>query len=263
MSLAICVVALAAVVFLMDRSHGVPVLNYHMVNDQTDNRLAVGTQEFAAQMDYLAKQGYTSITPDELLKYLQKGAPLPERAVLITFDDGYRDNYTNAFPIMQKYGFTATIFLITDYIDRDDWYMNWAEVQEMQQSGFVFGSHTLSHTPLTAVSVDEAEKQLRVSREVLEWRLAAPVTYIAYPTGAYNDAIKGMTERAGYHAAFTVDFGRVSQRDDAFALKRIPMFKSKMSLLNFYLRLELTPVANKLRSIKEKFWPAPLEEAEF
>lgn len=253
-------IMLAAAYILMDSLEGVPVLNYHMVNDQSDSRLAVGTSEFRAQMDYLAKRGYTSITTDELMGYLKKGTPLPPKPVLITFDDGYRDNYTNAYPILAQYGFTATIFLITDYVGNDDWYLNWAEVKEMQQKGFVFGSHTLSHTPLTAISLEEAEKQLRVSREVLEWRLNAPVTYLAYPTGAYNDTIKTMTERAGYHAAFTVDFGKVAKGDDVFTLKRIPMFKSHLALANFYLRLELTPVANMLRDIKEKIWPAPPEE---
>jgi peptidoglycan/xylan/chitin deacetylase (PgdA/CDA1 family) len=238
----------------------IPVLNYHMVEDYTDSHLAVGTEEFETQMAYLAKRGYTSITPDQLVEYLEKGTSLPEKPVLITFDDGYQDNFTNAYPIMKKYGFTGTIFLITDYIGQDAWYMSWEQVREMSKNGFVFGSHTLSHTPLTTITLVDAEKQLRESREVLEWRLAVPVTYFAYPTGAYSRSIEAMTKNAGYNAAFTVDFGKVAKKDDLYALKRIPIFKSKASLVNFYLRVEMTPVANALRSIKEKIWPTTSEE---
>lgn len=259
-----CLFAAAGAVFFsfMSSRHSIPVLNYHMVDDETDSRLAVGTKEFRDQMAYLAWRGYTSITPIELLEHLKKGTPLPEKPILITFDDGYRNNFTNAFPIMQKYGFTGTIFLITDYIGNDAWYMGWQEVKEMQQSGFVFGSHTLSHTPLTAISLSEAEKQLRESREVLEWRLAAPVTFFAYPTGAYSETIEEMTKTTGYDAAFTVNFGRVTKDSDLYALKRIPLFKSSFSLMNFWLRLEMTPAANMLRNLKEKVWPHSPEEEE-
>ncbi|MCE5287264.1 MAG: polysaccharide deacetylase family protein [Pelosinus sp.] len=253
---------IAAFFSLLSSPQGIPILNYHMVDDQTDSRLAVGTEEFAAQMAYLKSRGYTSITPDELMQHWKKGVPLPEKPVLITFDDGYKDNFTNAFPIMQQYGFTGTIFLITDYISNNEWYLNWEEIQAMQQRGFVFGSHTLSHTPLTTLSFAEAEKELREPREILEWRLTVPVTYLAYPTGAYNDSIRDLTKEVGYDAAFTVDFGRVFKGDDPYALRRIPIFKSKMPLVNFYLRLEMTPAAAMLHNIKEKFWPAPPEEEE-
>ncbi|MBQ5821842.1 MAG: polysaccharide deacetylase family protein, partial [Selenomonadaceae bacterium] len=114
---------------------GVPVLSYHQVNDEDNNALTVPTAVFEQQMAYLHDNGYHAITPDQLNAYLTEGAPLPEKPVLITFDDGYRDNYENAFPILQKYGMTATIFLISDFMDRFDKYLTWQQVQEMSEAG--------------------------------------------------------------------------------------------------------------------------------
>ena len=104
-------------------SIGVPVLNYHQVNSEENDMLSVPVEEFEAQMAYLEESGYTTITPDQLRDFLTDGTPLPEKPVLITFDDGYKDNYTNAFPILKKHHMTATIFLVTDYIGRFEQWM--------------------------------------------------------------------------------------------------------------------------------------------
>ena len=101
---------------------GIPVLNYHQINDQDHNALTLSNSEFEAQMKYLAKEGYTSITPDELADHLQYNKEVPEKSILSTFDDGYKDNYINAYPILQKYNLSATIFLISDFVNTYDRY---------------------------------------------------------------------------------------------------------------------------------------------
>ena len=101
--------------FVRDASTGIPVLNYHQINDRDHNALTVPVSEFEREMAYLKAEGYTAITPEQLSNHLKYGSPLPPKPVMITFDDGYRDNYTNAFPILKKYGFTASIFLISDF----------------------------------------------------------------------------------------------------------------------------------------------------
>lgn len=233
-------------------SSGIPVLNYHEVEDYKHNPLALNIKDFDEQMAYLYKKGYTTITSDQLFDYLSSGKKLPDKPILITFDDGYANNYTNAYPILKKYGFTATIFLITDVIGNNPWYMNWDQVREMQQNGFQFGSHTLSHVDLTSVSPEEAELQLVKSREGIEWRLDTQVKYFAYPGGSYNPEIEKLVKQAGYRAAFSVKFGRVVQKDsDLLALERIPIFKSRWTFLDFYVRLNFTKAVGWLKTAKD------------
>lgn len=242
----------AAFLFLGNFTAGIPVLSYHMVEDNVDNPLALGVKEFEEQMEYLSHRGYHTITPDQLADHLQKGASLPEKPVLITFDDGYQNNFKIAYPIMKKYGLTATIFLISDRIGTDDWYMTWEQVREMRRTGFVFGSHTLSHELLSAVSEEEVKKQLIKSREGIEWRLDVPARYLAYPGGDYNFRIEELARQSGYRAAFTVKFGRVIPGDDMYALKRIPLFQSRFSFLDFYVRLNYTTLIGELKAVKYK-----------
>lgn len=234
-----------------DLSAGIPVLNYHEIEDHKNNPLALSIQDFDNQMAYLYSRGYTAITSDQLFDYLISGARLPAKPVLITFDDGYANNYTNAYPILKKYGFTASIFLISDVIGQNPWYMNWDQVREMQKQGFQFGSHTLSHVDLTQVSPEEAELQLVKSREGIEWRLDTQVKYFAYPGGAYNLHIKKLLEQANYRAAFSVKFGRVQKDSELLALERIPIFKSKWTFLDFYVRLNFTKAVGKLKAVKD------------
>ena len=251
-AVAFFVVLLFSFVCLRQETGKVPVLNYHMVEDGLPSRISVSTQDFEEQMAYLHRRGYTSITPDQLLRHIKSGAPLPDKPVVITFDDGYADNFTNAYPIMQKYGFTGTIFVISDFVENNPRYLTWKQIKELHDHGFVIGSHTLSHVPLTNLSEQEAVHQLVKSREGIEWRLNTPVRYFAYPTGAFNQNIEGIVARSGYSAAFTVDFGRVSAESDVYAFERIPIFKSRLSLLNFYLRMEATPVAGLIQDVKRK-----------
>ncbi|HEY3426639.1 MAG TPA: polysaccharide deacetylase family protein, partial [Negativicutes bacterium] len=109
----IVVLLLIAFAAFIHQERNIPVLNYHQVEDNVNNPLTLSNQEFEEQMAYLHRHGYNSITPDQLIMHLRTGAALPDKPVLITFDDGYRDNYMNAYPIMKKYGFTGTVFLIT------------------------------------------------------------------------------------------------------------------------------------------------------
>ncbi len=235
-----------------DRVSGIPVLNYHGIANEAGNPLMLGVADFERQMAYLAKEGYQSVSPKQLVEYLQEGKPLPEKSVLITFDDGYKNNYTQAYPIMKKYGLTGTIFLVTDTVGRDDWYLNWDQVREMRKDGFVFGSHTLNHLPLNDLTPQEILFQLTRSKEGIEWRLEAPVEFFAYPTGAYDREIAALVREAGYKAAFTIEFGRVKAGDDLYELNRIPILKTSCPFYHFYTRLNMTTAMGKAKQLKEK-----------
>lgn len=233
------------------QSDGIPVLNYHLVNKEKLNALSITPEQFDEQMAYLHKNGYTTISPDQLLDYLQDNKPLPEKPILITFDDGYQDTYTEAYPILKKYNFTATVFLVTDYVGNSSRYITWEQVKEMHNNGFTFGSHTLSHVSLSKITNEEAEYQLVKSREAIEWRIKKPVKYFAHPGGFYNQTTSQLLQKSGYRAAFTVNLGRAKADNDVFAMKRIPIFESANVFRSFWLRLKFTQLVVDIGEVKK------------
>ena len=248
---------LAAVVLSLFASakDGVPVLNYHQINDTEKNALTVNTEQFEAQMKYLAENGYTTITPNDMLDAWENGTALPTKPIIITFDDGYLDNYNHAYPVLQKYQLKATIFLISDYVGTYPNYVTWSDVQDMDESGLIdFESHTLSHEELTkAPSLEEATHQLVASKQAIEWNIGnhKPVRFIAYPCGEYDADIEQATKDAGYRAAFTVNYGLAEPSENHFILDRVPIFGSNsQTLLRFKLRLKLAPVLAPLNRLK-------------
>lgn len=215
---------------------GVPVLNYHQVNNKYNTVLTMKPADFEAQMKYLHDHDYHSITLEQFDKYMQGEGELPDRPILITFDDGYVDNYENAYPIMKKYGYRGTIFLIMSLMDKKG-YLTWDQVKEMSADGMEFGSHTVSHKPLTSFDRDGVRHELRDSKQAIEQATGRPCEFIAFPEGMYNDMVMDETKSAGYRYAFTIDTGRVYQWDDPFDLNRIPIFEGSMSLEHFRFRL--------------------------
>ncbi|WP_110953439.1 polysaccharide deacetylase family protein [Anaerosinus massiliensis] len=230
---------------------GIPVLNYHQINNLDHNPLTLSDSEFEAQIKYLAEEGYTTITPEQLSDYLATGKELPPNPILITFDDGYKDNFQVAYPILQKYDFTATIFLISDFVGTYDRYLTWNQVKEMSANGFSFQSHTLSHIPLTQCSDTELQNQLAKSKEALEWHLSKKIEYIAYPCGSYDQRVIDAVKQAGYRGAFTINLGRDTSNSAAYYLNRIPIFGgSSHTFARFWLRLKFTQVFNSMQNLK-------------
>jgi len=227
----------------------VPILNYHKVDDFYHS-LSIPPEEFEEQMKYLSENGFTTITPDQLMAYLNHDRELPENPILITFDDGYLDNFTNAYPIMKKYGFTATIFLVTNKVGHEGNFMTWDQVRTMQKDGFVFGSHTVSHAALTKVSREQGMMELTDSRKELEQQLGVKARYFAYPTGAYNRQIEDMVKQAGYKAAFTIRYGQAGTESNPYALERIPIFRGQHTFRSFFVRLNAAPVLERFGLIR-------------
>ncbi len=234
---------------------GIPVLNYHQINDVAENALTVNTEQFEAQMKYLSDNGYHTITPYDMMDAWENGTKLPDNPVIITFDDGYVDNCTNAFPILEKYQLKATIFMIPDYVGVYPNYLTWAQAAKMQESGLIhFESHTLNHSVLTELkSPEEIYHQLRDSKEAIESRLNSNVEFIAYPCGSYSPEIAELTKRAGYRGAFTVNYGLADPRDQKFILDRVPIFGANQhTFLRFKLRLKYTPIFRPLSQFRDK-----------
>ena len=243
--LALILAGLAVCAYIMHSAKdSVPVLNYHQINDRDENALTVHTDQFEAQMKYLADNGYHTITPEEMIAAWDNGTALPDKPVIITFDDGYADNYRCAFPILQKYNLRGTIFLISDFIGTYPNYLTWAQVDEMQESGLIdFESHTLSHEQLDSTSPEETWNQLDGSKKALEWHLHKEVNFLAYPCGSYDEELQQMVKKAGYKCAFTVNFGLADKWENHYLLDRVPIFGcTNHTLMRFKMRLGYAPI---------------------
>ena len=227
------------------------VLNYHKV-DNMHISLSVRPEDFERQMKYLVEHNFHAITPQEMYAALVEGAELPENPVLITFDDGYLDNYTNAYPILKKYGLKATMFVITGFMDRGQpGYFTWGQAAEMEASGLInIESHTVTHSSLTALSEEQLQREIKLSKADIERRLGKQVEFLAYPTGTYNLHIAALVKEAGYKGAFTVKYGNVDHASNLFALERVPIFHTENTHRSFLERLQYIPIFERLGWIK-------------
>ncbi len=212
------------------------VLNYHQVNNNF-TYIAVPINDFDAQMAYLVDNGYIAITPDALLSALEGELDLPPKPMLITFDDGYIDNYENAFPILQKYGLRATIFVIPALVGNKG-YMTWEQLKEMEENGITVQSHTLNHIALEELPDDEMRVELLKSKRILEEKFGHSVDFVAYPTGTYNLHIADIAREVGYKGAFTIKYGNVDLGSNFFALERVPIFQTPTTMKDFFERIQ-------------------------
>ena len=238
-----------AQVTVQDDPRTVMVLNYHKVVDEHMS-LSVPLADFEQHMKWLKEYGYTSITPEELYEFIVNGSELPEKPVLITFDDGYKDNYTNAYPIMKKYGFTGTIFVVTGFLGVYDNYMTWEQAKELADNGFSIESHTYSHKSMTEASDEEISKELTKSRDTIKNKLGIDADFMAYPTGTYNLHIAELVQKAGYKGAFTIKYDNVSRESNVYALERVPIFHTENTNKDFLERIQYLPLIDKYGWVK-------------
>lgn len=164
----------------------VPIMMYHHVSAQPthnalDYNLTVKTSDFADQMNYLAQNGYHPIKLTDVFDNLYYGMALPPHPIVITFDDGYADNFTDAFPILMRHHFVAEINVITGFIG--GWYLTWNEIREMNAAGIEIGSHTIHHISLASAFPQTAEQELLDSKTTLEQQLNQPIQFFCYPSG--------------------------------------------------------------------------------
>jgi peptidoglycan/xylan/chitin deacetylase (PgdA/CDA1 family) len=213
---------------LPNRSRVVPILMYHRINvvdastPEITRRLTVHPDVFRRQMRWLKRHGYRTITQRMLFDSLMCGDPLPRKPILITFDDGYRDAYTKASPVLVRFGMRATAYVITGRISgSDSSFLTWRQVRLLENRGVEIGSHTVSHHPLTALSSEQAYVQLRSSRRILERRLGHRVPWLAYPFGAYDSRIESLARHAGYRLAVTTEYGATQSARRPLALRRL------------------------------------------
>jgi len=206
----------------------VPILMYHHVavpppdSDAIYRDLSVSPTNFEGQLRYLIENGYQPITLSDLIMHLQVGQPLASKPVVLTFDDGFRDQYTNAYPLLKRYGFVATFFIITGFVDEGrDEYMSWAEIELLHANGMEIGSHSYTHPGLRGKSFDYIVWQVLGSKEAIEARTHEAVRFFSYPSGQYDQRVIDVLRSAGYWGAVTVEAGSLQSSQHPFELRRI------------------------------------------
>ncbi|MEJ2038702.1 MAG: polysaccharide deacetylase family protein [Desulfosarcinaceae bacterium] len=225
----------------------IPILCYHRFGNHCDSPLCVPEQVFERQMYYLKKNGYRVISPQDLISFLSYSAPLPQKAVMITVDDGYRSFYTVAYPILKKYGFTATMFVYTNYVGVSSKAITWDQLRDLKANGFTIGSHTIAHSDLSKpsdIESDEAYMQrlrheIFDSKKIIDRELDQNTIFFAYPFGRSNEMSARIVRQAGYKLAVTVKRGGNAFFAHPYLLRRDQVLKRdlntfKSRLMNFY-----------------------------
>ena len=206
----------------------VPILMYHYLSvppadtDIYRRDLSVTPERFAAHLDRLQAEGYTTISLYTLYAYLTQGTPLPAKPVIITFDDGYRDNYENALPLLTAHKMTATFFIVVDFIDRErPEYVSWEMVSALHDAGMSVEAHGVDHTTLRNRSQADLEFQALRSYETIQDRIGVRPRFFSYPAGEYDGATITMFQHASYWAAVTTVQGATHRSDELFTLQRV------------------------------------------
>lgn len=214
----------------------VPILMYHHVapvapDDEFEARLTVLTADFDAQLAYLRCAGYTGITVAQLVDAMRGAARLPQHPVILTFDDGYGDAYTEAFPLLRRYGFVGSFAIVTGFVGQGDGaYVSWDQLRQMADAGMEILSHTVSHIDLGTSDDETDRREMAESKAELEAHIGRPVRFFVYPSGEpfrsgtpeRQEQVVAMLKEAGYEGALLAGPNRLTQDPSApFALNRV------------------------------------------
>ncbi len=217
----------------------IPVLAYHKIDLPTADVKIRGAYtapaRFEKQISYLKRHGYEFFTASELVQHYIENGRYPEKSICLTFDDGWKDNYVSAFPILKKYGVKATIFLVpscigrtTDQVTADGEgereHLSAADIREMADFGIEFGSHSMNHQLFDRITPDEIDNEVFESKAYIENLTQRDCRTFAYPAGFFNDHAKASIKDAGYLAAFSTIYG-TEKSVDLFELNRTEILR--------------------------------------
>lgn len=235
----------------------IPILMYHSIADSNDSsdsarhpyyRTSTRVGVFEQQVRFLHQNGYRTVSVTEASRRMQTASP-SGKLVGITFDDGFHDFYTNAFPILEKYGYSATVFLPTAYIGQTPYQfkgtecMSWTQVRELRKAGIEFGSHTVTHPQLRSVTTEQMRTEVGRSKDEIQQQLGEPVETFAYPYAfpetdrAFVDTLLRALQENDYHSGVTTVIGRTAASDNPLFMPRLPVNSDDDPLL-FQAKLE-------------------------
>ncbi len=222
-------------VIFRQEQRSIPILMYHSVSDRAQPRFrkfAVSPALFAQQLAYLGQQHYTTLTVSQYVSAISTGASLPERVVVLTFDDGFADFYTDALPILKQHGFAATLYVSTAFVNTTSRFLRrenetarpmltWRQLIDVHDSGIECGAHSHRHLQLDVLPATLARDEITRCKQILEDKLASEISTFAYPYGYYRSIVKEIVRQAGYSSACAVRYRLSSLADDIFALSRL------------------------------------------
>ena len=243
-SLVCFILAAMLLIFLASPGAGIPVLTYHQIGDEAE-WWCVSAADFEKQLIFLREDGYTAISVIELAEGLAGRRKLPKRPVVITFDDGYEDNYQAAFPILERQGMRGTFFVVTGRMGKPG-YMSWQQVKEMSRRRMELGSHTVNHFKLKEISLKELERELVVSRLMLENNVPDSAPVFANPFGETAPAVVELLSRTGYQAACSSVVGINRPGENPYMIRRMSVLRPKAGLWEFRIRLWLLNMRGRL-----------------
>lgn len=205
-----------------------PILLYHHINvlpahmSRAMRRWSLSPQKFESQLDWVENHGFHTVTMEQLIDHLKHGLNLPPKPIVLSFDDGLKEHYSVVLPILKKYHFVGTFFIITDSVGHSA-FMNWKQILEMRDDGMDIEAHTLTHPDLSALPHEQAFYEIAGSKAILERHLNKPVTVLAYPYGCYNDDTIAIAKAAGFEGAARVsgiNDGYLYRADQSYTLER-------------------------------------------
>ena len=218
-------------------TYHLPILGYHRVGPHKGDHVpTVPPEAFERQLSYLSRHRYGVLSVEEFVDVLDGRRPAPHRSVVITFDDGYEETHTVAWPLLKRFGFPATVFVTPDEVGRSG-FLTWEQVIELSNDAVTIGCHTMSHSYLPLVREDRLATELVESKHVIEQRIRRPVQFIGYPIGGFTPAAQAIVKHAGYLAAFTTN--RTASRAvlDRYALRRIKVTERDADPLRFWAKV--------------------------
>lgn len=212
----------------ISRTVRVPILMYHYVSTPPEDAnnyridLSVEPDALREQLTYLAENGFTSISLYDLSLAITNKKALPEKPIILTFDDGYLDNYENAYPLLEEFGFTATFFVITDFVDQNNPnHMSWDMLRELFAAGHSIENHTLNHPDLAQLTRDGMYGQIARSQQVIAEQIGHTPRYLCYPAGRYNETTIEVLEELDLWGAVTTRGGMWHGFDDRYEWRRV------------------------------------------
>lgn len=212
----------------------IPIITYHSL-DRSGSVISTSPEIFRRQMKFLSENGCRAISLEKLIEYYKIHKNFPPETVVLTFDDGFQNVYTQAFPVLAEYDFSATIFVISGYCGKlNNWagnppklprekLLNWRELKELSDRGFEIGAHTKTHPDLTKLEIAEAEKEIIESKLEIEEKIGRKAVSFAYPYGKFGSRAR-QTATAHFEAACSVKLGKADLESDFYSLERLDSY---------------------------------------
>lgn len=221
---------------------GITVLMYHAISKTKEaNKYTLKEKDFQSHIKFLCANNYKSILVDEYYQsLLNPSLKIPEKSVVITFDDGHESNYTIALPILKKHNFKATFFITTDWIGKSG-YMTSKQLEKLKEEGMSIQSHAKTHFFLDEMSIDNIYEELEQSKKVIENILNEKVAFLSFPGGRYNGNVIKCAKELGYHAFFSSLPFSIKRFGDVFLIGRYGM-KYSFGEINYKKLFQLNPV---------------------